>query len=194
MNTTIMETTEHGEVPIDVYQKLANDRILFVCDQITDKVASDIIATLMLKDLEDSNQKITLFLNSQGGDIRNVLMICDMMSLIQAPIETICIGAAMDESILLLSSGHLGMRFATRNSIIAISQLVHNHIEQANLTDAKNYLELSLADNRRMMEILAKNTNKPIKQVMEDFDRRVFMTPIQAVKYGLIDKVVNLKN
>jgi ATP-dependent Clp protease protease subunit len=190
LNTIVTETTEHGEMPMDVYQKLANDRILFICDNISDSVATDIVATLLLKDSEDSEKKITLFINSQGGDIRNALMICDIMNMIDAPIETVCIGAAMDEAVIILASGAPGMRFATKNSVIAASQLVHNYLNHADLTDAKKYLDLALSDNKRMMEIVAKTTGKSIKQVMEDFDRRVFMSATQAVKYGMIDKVV----
>lgn len=191
LNTIVTETTEHGEIPMDVYQKLSNDRILFISESIDDGLASDITATLLLKDAEDSEKKITLFINSQGGDIRNALMICDMINMIEAPVETVCIGAAMDEASIILASGAPGMRFATKNSVIAASQLVHDWMTRANLTDAKKYLELALADNKRMMEILAKATKKTLKQVMSDFDRRVFMTAPQAVKYGLIDKVVS---
>lgn len=190
MNTIITETTEHGELPLDVYQKLANDRILFICEDISDSIATDITATLLLKDSEDSQKKITLFINSQGGSIRNALMICDMMEMVEAPVETVCIGAAMDEAALILSSGTPGMRLATKNSVIAVNQLSHAGIRYTDLTDAKKYLELAKADNKRMMEILAKTTSKTLKQVNEDFDRRVFMTATQAAKYGLVDKVV----
>jgi ATP-dependent Clp protease protease subunit len=189
LNTIVTETTEFGEIPLDVYQKLANDRILFICDQISDAVATDITATLLLKDSEDSERKITLFINSQGGEIRNALMICDMMKMVQSPIETVCIGAAIDEAALILASGTPGHRVATKNAVIAASQLSHDWVTQANLTDAKKYLDLAMSDNKRMMELFAKATGKTVKQVMEDFDRRVFMTPNQAVRYGLIDKV-----
>lgn len=191
MNTIVTETTEHGEVPMDVYQKLANDRILFICNHIDDALATDITATLLLKDSEDPEKKITLFINSDGGDIRNVLMICDMMNMIDAPIETVCIGAAMDEAALILTSGTPGCRFATKNSVIAVSQLVHDWSTRANLTDAKKIMALSTQDNKRMMDVIAKTTGKTSKQVMEDFNRRVFMNASQAVKYGLIDKVVS---
>jgi len=190
LNTIVTETTEHGEMPLDVYQKLSNDRILFICDMITDDIASDITATLLLKDSEDSEKKITLFINSHGGDIRNVLMICDMMNMIEAPIETVCIGAAMDEAALILASGTPGMRLATKNAVISCSQLAHDWITRANLTDAKKYLDMAVLDNKRMMEILSKASGKSVKQVSEDFDRRVYMTAAQAAKYGLIDKVV----
>lgn len=192
MNTIVTETTEHGEMPMDVYQKLANDRILFICDSINDNLATDIVATLLLKDSEDSEKKITLFINSQGGDIRNTLMIIDMMNMIDSPIETVCIGAAMDEAAVILASGTPGMRFATQNSQIAVSQLVNDWMARANLTDAKKYLDLAVSDNKRMMEIFSKTTKKPLKQVMADFDRRVFMNAAHAAKYGIIDKVVNV--
>lgn len=190
MNTIVTETTEHGEMPVDVYQKLSNDRILFICHDLTDHLASDITATLLLKDSEDSSRKITLFINSQGGDIRNALMICDMMNMVEAPIETVCIGAAMNEAALILASGTPGSRFATKNAIIALSQLSHDYFSRGNLTDAKKLFELSIGDNKRMMEIVAKTTKKPLKQVSADFERQVFMTSPQAAKYGLIDKVV----
>ena len=191
MNTLVLETTEHGDFLVDVYQKLSNDRILFICNSIDDQLAADIVATLLLKDSEDSEKKITLFINSMGGDIRNALMIYDMMQMIDSPIETVCIGAAMDEAAIILAAGTPGMRFATKNSRIAVSQLVHDWVTHANLTDAKKILDMFVQDNKRMMDIIAKCSGKTTKQVMEDFDRRVFMNANQAVKYGLIDKVVS---
>ena len=193
MNTLVIEETENGEMPLDVYQKLANDRILFICSQITDELATDIAATLLLKDAEDSDKKITLFINSDGGDIRNALMIYDVMSMVHAPIETVCIGSAMDEAAIILAGGTPGSRLATKNSVIAVSQLVHDWYTQANLTDAKKILDQSLSDNKRMMDIIAKSCGKTIKQVSEDFERRVFMNANQAVKYGIIDRVITSK-
>ena len=190
MNTLVLETTEVGEMPVDVYQKLANDRILFICNMITDALATDIIATLLLKDSGDSESKITLFINSDGGDVRNALMIYDVMSMIHAPIETVCIGSAMDEAAIILAGGTPGHRLATKNAVIAISPLVHDWYSHSNLTDAKKILDQSMSDNKRMMEIISKACRKPIKQVMEDFERRVFMNSNQAAKYGLIDRVI----
>ena len=190
MNTIVLESTEHGDMPIDVYQKLSNDRILFISSFIDDRLATDIIATLLLKDSEEPDRKITLFINSPGGDIRNVLMICDMMNMIEAPIETVCVGSAMDEAVIILSSGTPGMRFATKNSVISASQLVHDWMTRADLTDARKYLELATVDNKRMMDIIAKTTKKSLKEVMAFFDRRVFMNASQAQKFGFIDKVV----
>jgi ATP-dependent Clp protease protease subunit len=177
-------------MPVDIYQKLSNDRILFICNNIDDKLATDIVATLLLKDAEDTDKKITLFINSDGGDIRNVLMIYDMMKMIESPIETVCIGSAMDEAAIILAAGTPGMRLATKNSVIAVSQLVTNWASFSDMTDAKKALEKVTADNKKMMDIFAKSTKKTYKQVSEDFDRRVFMNASEAVKYGLIDHVV----
>lgn len=191
MNTLVTETTEYGDMPINIYQKLSNDRILFICNHIDDKLAADIVALLLLKDLESPGEKITLFINSEGGDIRNVLMIYDVMSLIQSPIETVCIGSAMDEAAIILAAGTNGMRFATKHATISVSQLVNNWMTYSDLTDAKKNLDQSLNDNKRMMDIFAKCSKKTNKQVMLDFERRVFMTAAQAAKYGMIDKVIS---
>lgn len=190
MNTLVLESTEQGDMAVDVYQKLAGNRILFISSEIDDKLAADISATLLLKDTENSQVKITLFINSSGGNIRNVLMIYDMMQMIEAPIETICIGAAMDEAAMLLAAGEPGMRFATKNAQISVSQLINDSWAPSNLTDAKKYLDLSVSDNKRMMDILSKCSGKTTKEVMTDFDRRVFMSASQALHYGLIDKVI----
>ena len=190
MNTLVLEDTEMGEMPMDVYQKLANDRILFITEYISDEIATDLIATLLLKDHEDNEKKITLFINSMGGDIRNVFMIYDVMTMIQAPIETVCMGAAMDEAALLLAGGRNGMRMATKNSVISVSQLINPWHMHTNLTDAKNLMEQFNTDNSRLLEILSKATNKTIKQVKADFDRRTFFTAQKAQKYGLIDKII----
>ena len=189
LNTLVLESTENGDYPIDIYQKLANDRILFICDKINTSLATDICATLMLKDAEDDS-KISLFINSPGGDIRDVFMIYDIMQMINAPIETVCIGQASDEAAILLMAGTPGMRLATKNCCIAVSQLIHDWITRANLTDAKKILDLATSDNKKMMEIVAKSTQKSLKQVMGDFDRRVFMSASQAFKYGFIDKII----
>lgn len=190
MNYSILETTEHGDMLIDVYQKLSNDRIIFISDFINDRLATDIVATLLLKDLENSNDKITIFLNSEGGDIRNIFMIYDTMCMMQSPIETICIGATLNESILILMASTPGMRLMTKNSLISINQLIHDHTNFSDLSNAKKMLDQYIEDNRKMMDIIAKSCKKTFKQVMLDFDRRVVMNCNQAIKYGLIDKIV----
>ena len=192
LNTIVSETMEQSaEMPVDVFQKLSNSRILFISDEIDDELTSDICATLLLKDQECHEEKITLFINSYGGDIRNVLAIYDVMQMIHSPIETVCMGAAHNEAAILLVSGTEGMRFATKNSVICVGQLVNDWMRvHSDLVDAKSSLNQQLEDNKRMMDIFAVASGKDLKQVMSDFDRKVFMTSQEAMKYGLIDKVI----
>lgn len=193
MNTIVTETTEQGEVAIDIFQKLSEDRILFVTGHINDNIAADVSATLLLRDSENSEEKITMFINSSGGNIRDVLAIYDVMNFVDAPIETVCIGAAMKEAAILLASGTKGMRLATKHSIICVGQLTNDWIEFSDLTDASISLQQALADNKRMMSIIAKSVDKPLKEVMSDLDRKVFMNSNKALKYGLIDRVISGK-
>lgn len=190
MNTLVSETTEHGDIPIDIYTKLANNRILFISDEVNDKVAADITATLLLKDGEDPDKKISIFINSEGGDIRCVFMIYDMMQLLQCPIETICVGSAMNEVVLLLAAGTPGMRYASQNAVICPSQLVQEKYYYANLIDAKSLLERIQKDNKNLMTALAKKTNKKMTEVMMDFERKKFLSPKQAKNYGIVDNVI----
>jgi ATP-dependent Clp protease protease subunit len=190
MNTLVLEQTEHGEVPVDVYQKLSSDRILFLANYLNDDLASDIVATLLLKDHEDPEKKITLFINCSGGDIRNAFMIYDVMSMVRAPIETVCIGAAFDEALIILAGGKPKMRLATPHAIIAATQLVHNFHMHTDLPGAHALFEQEKLDNQRLMEILAKTTKKTVGQVKKDFDRRVFFNAKNAMKYGFIDQIV----
>lgn len=191
MNTLILEDSPHGEVPVDVFQRLASDRILFLTNFVNDDVATDLIATILLKDQENPEEKITLFINCSGGDIRCVLMIIDVMAMISAPIETICMGAAMDEAAIILAAGTKGMRLATQNSVIAVSQLVQDWHTPTNITDGKNLMDQFVIDNNRMMNILSKACDKPVRQIKVDFDRRVFFKPLEAAKYSLIDYVIS---
>lgn len=196
MNTIIIEKTEHDEYPIDIYTKLSRDRILFLYDFVDDRLATDIVATLLLKDSEfnesgsDEDNKISIFINAEGGDIRNVFMIYDVIKMLQSPIETICVGSAMDEVALLLAAGTPGKRFATQNSVICPSQLMADKSFYSNLTDAKGVMERFSRDNKDFMTAISKCTNKSLKQVMDDFERKKFMTAKQALAYGIIDGVV----
>jgi len=190
MNNLILEDTPQGDVVIDVYEKLSHDRILFISDFIDDNLASYIVASIIAKDAENCEKKISLFINSSGGDIRNIFMIYDMMKIAQSPIETVCLGSATNESVILLAAGTPGMRYATQHSMICPSQLVHDNGYYSDLTEAKNTLDQAKDDNKKKMEILAKCTGKTIKQVMSDFERKKFMTAKQALSYGIIDSVV----
>lgn len=190
MNTITTENTDMGMIPIDIYTKLSNDRILFIHDRIDDHIAADIVATLLLKDTEDTEQKISLFINSEGGDIRSVFMIYDMMMLMQSPLETICVGSAMHEAALLLAAGTPGLRFATGNAVIVMSQLMQDHNYYSDLMDAKAMLKRFQADNSAFVEALAKHTQKTSTELMSSLERQKFLTAKQASSFGIIDHLI----
>lgn len=193
MNRIITEETEMGEIPVDIFYKLSKNRILFLDSEITDQLATDICATLLLKDSEDSSAKITLIINSPGGDIRNTFMIYDMMNIISAPIETVCVGSASDEAVLLLAAGNPGMRFITKNSNVSLNQIVHDGMRVSDLTDAKIILDAVSKDNENFLKALSKCLNKNYKQLSTDLNRKKFLNSSQAVKYGIVDKIVQIK-
>lgn len=194
MNTIILEETEDGEVAIDIYSKLSSDRVLFLHGPVDERVATDIVATLLLKDAETDEEKISLFINSEGGDIRSIFMIYDVLRLINSPLETVCVGSAMDEIVLLLAAGTKGMRYATQNSLICPSQLISTATQFSDLSDALVLMERLKRDNKNYMQALAKCTGKKLKDISKDLERKKFFDAKQAKQYGLIDRVVRVSN
>lgn len=190
MNTIVIERTEHGEYPIDIFTKLVNERILFINSYINDRLATDLCATMLLKDMENDKEKMSLYINAEKGDIRSVFMIYDTMKLISSPIETVCFGMAMNEVVLLLSGGTKGMRYATENSMIVPGQLINDESYYSNLVDAKSVLDRTVKDNKDFMKALSSSTGKKLSKLMKDFERKQFLTAKQAKEYGLIDEIV----
>lgn len=191
MNTTLLEHTDFGDIPVDIFSKLSNDRrILFLNDRITDEIATELSATLLLKDMENNEEKISLFINAEGGDIRAILMIYDTIKMLASPLETICCGSAMNEVVLLLAAGTKGMRSATPNAVISPSQLIHDQSYISDLIDAKSAMDRSIRDNKNFMTAFAKATSKKINTVMKDFERKKFLNAKQAKKYGIIDQII----
>lgn len=191
MNPLILEQSHRQEEQItDVFAELASNRILFINGEITDSLATDICATLLLKDAENKNEKISIFINSNGGHIRDVFTIFDSINMISAPVETICMGACTGPATLLLVAGSPGMRFATTNSIISFSQLEYEEYTMSDLTDATSLLERLKRDNENMMQYFAKCVKKNIKTVLKTFEKGCYFDAKEALAYGIIDKVI----
>lgn len=190
MNIIVTEETEHGDIPIDIYSKLAGDRILFLHDHIDDRLATDVMATMMLKDSENCESKISLFINSPGGDLSAVFMIYDTMKMIQSPVETICVGEAFDEAVLLLAAGTPGMRYTTSNAIICASQLLSKGMLYSDIADAFITMERLKNGNLKFITALSKMVKKPVKSVMSHLEKKKFFTPKQAMQYGIVDSIV----
>jgi ATP-dependent Clp protease protease subunit len=190
LNTIISERDAEGhEVSYDIFSKLMENRVLFITGYISDETASDIVATMLYLDCVEK-RKISLYINSEGGDIRNIFMIYDMMKLLSSPIETVCIGSAECESALLLAAGTKGMRFATKNSVICLNQLLSNSPSQADMTIAETLLKENKNNNNKFVKELSKNIKKSVKILKKDIEREKYFTSIAAKKYGIIDDIV----
>lgn len=188
MNSTVLEVNENDETTTsDVFSILENQGILFITDYIDTEQATYVVSSLLLKSAD--KEPITLFINSEGGEIRDVFSIVDTMQSIKSPIKTIVLGCAMNESVLIALAGTKGMRYATKNSFICPSQLIRNESSFANLDDAKSTLDRFSKDNKEFMKLIAKFTNKKYSQVVKDFDRMKFFSSQQAIKYGMIDHI-----
>ena len=139
-----------------------------------------------------NQEKITLLINSDGGDIRSVMMIYDAMRLVKSPLETICVGVAMQESILLLAAGTKGMRYSTPNSILAITSLKSNDMSYSDLSDAKISNDLLKKENAIFLGALSESTDISESVFLKDVNRILFLMPDQSKKYNLIDHIITL--
>jgi ATP-dependent Clp protease protease subunit len=148
------------------------------------------VAALLYLDSQDSDTQINLYINSEGGNIRSVFMIYDVMTLIKSPIQTICLGAATGAPALLLAAGAPGFRSATKSSFLCVSQLQADSAMYVDMTDAKIAFSQLKRDNKKYIETLAKLTGKKVVQVTKDSERKLFLNPGQAKRYGLIDHVL----
>jgi len=191
MNPLILEKINRQEDQVtDVFTELASSRILFINGEISDSLATDICATLILKNAESQSEKISLFINSNGGHIRDIFTIFDIMNIIDAPIETVCTGACMGTATLLLVAGNAGMRYATTNSIISFSQLEHDEYTMSDLTDATSLLKRLKRDNQNMMQYFSKCVKKTYQSTLKTFEKSKYFDAKEALGYGIIDKVI----
>lgn len=194
MNTVITEKNAEGEeISYDVFSKLINDRILFLYDHVDDRVATDIVAALLYLEHLDDKTKISIYINCESGDIRSVFMIYDVMRLINSPIQTICLGSATFTPALLLAAGTKGMRYATKSSIICLSQLQSEGVSYGDMTSAKISFEQMKRDNKKLLDIMSGLVGKKPARLAKDCERKLFLTPTQAKKYGVIDHVIEWK-
>jgi len=185
---TVIEKSNYGERSYDIYSRLLKERIIFLGDVIDENVANIIIAQLLFLDSEDKQKDIKLYINSPGGSVTDGLAIYDTMQYIKPDVSTICVGMAASMGALLLSAGAKGKRMALPNAQIMIHQVMGGAEGQA--TDIKIKAEQILKIKDRLNVIMAKHTGQNIKKVEQDTDRDNYMTPEEALKYGIIDKVI----
>jgi len=185
---TVIEKTHMGERAYDIYSRLLKDRIIFLGTPIDDMVANTIIAQLLFLESQDNKKDIKLYVNSPGGSVSAGLAIYDAMQYVKPDVSTICVGLAASMGAVLLAGGAEGKRLALPNSEIMIHQVLGGVEGQA--TDIKIHAERILKIKDRLNTILAGHTGQPLKTVEKDTDRDNFMDPAEAMKYGLIDKVI----
>lgn len=185
---TVIEQTSRGERAYDIYSRLLNDRIVFLADEVNDVTASLVVAQLLFLEAQDPDKDICLYINSPGGSVSAGLAIYDTMNFIKCDVSTTCIGMAASMGAFLLSSGAKGKRFALPNSEIMIHQPLGGMQGQA--SDIKIHADHILRTKAKLNEILAKNTGRPLDEIIRDTDRDNFLTAEEAMNYGLVDKVI----
>ena len=184
----VIEQTSRGERSYDIYSRLLNDRIIFLGEEVTDVSANLIVAQLLFLESEDPGKDIHMYINSPGGSVSAGLAIYDTMQYIKCDLSTICIGMAASMGAFLLAGGTKGKRMALPNSEIMIHQPSGGAQGQA--TEIKIVAEQILKTKRKLNEILAANTGKPLEQIEIDTERDNYMSAEEAKAYGLIDNVI----
>ena len=185
---TVIEKTAYGERAYDIYSRLLKDRIIFLGSEINDTVANAVIAQLLFLESEDKEKDIKLYINSPGGSVTSGLAIYDTMQYIKPDVVTICVGMAASMGAVLLTAWAKGKRFALPNSEIMIHQVLGGVQGQA--TDIKIHAERILKVKDTLNEIIASHSGQPLDKVVMDTERDNFMGAKDALKYGLIDKVI----
>tara|TARA_B100000676_G_scaffold203039_1_gene199290 strand:+ start:1393 stop:1992 length:600 start_codon:yes stop_codon:yes gene_type:complete len=185
----VIEQTANGERAFDIYSRLLKERIIFLGTPIDDYVSSLIIAQLLFLEADDAKKDIYMYINSPGGVITSGFGIIDTMNYIKPDIATICVGQAASMAAMILSSGTKGKRSALENSRIMIHQPLGGVQGQA--TDIEIHTKEILFLKDRLNNILSKNTGQTVKSIEKDTNRDNFMSANEAIKYGLIDEIVN---
>lgn len=184
----VVEQTARGERAYDIYSRLLKERVVFVVGPVEDYMANLVVAQLLYLESENPDKDIHLYINSPGGSVTAGLSIYDTMQFISSDVSTICVGQAASMGALLLGGGCKGKRFALPHSRIMVHQPSAGFQGQA--TDIDIHAREVLALKRRLNEIMARHTGQPIEKIDKDLDRDNFMSGEAAVKYGLIDTVL----
>ena len=184
----VVEQTSRGERSYDIFSRLLNDRIVMLSEEVNATTASLVVAQLLYLEAQDPDKDIQFYINSPGGSVTDGMAIYDTMQYIKCDVSTICIGRAASMGAFLLSSGTKGKRLALPNAEIMIHQPSGGTQGQA--SDIKIQAEWMLRTREKLNRILAENTGKSIEQIAVDTERDNFMPAEEAVRYGLIDKVI----
>jgi ATP-dependent Clp protease protease subunit len=184
----VIEQTGRGERAYDIYSRLLKDRIVFLGSEINDDVANLVTAQFLFLESEDPEKEISFYINSPGGSVTSGLAIYDTMQFIKPPVSTLCLGQAASMGAVLLAAGHKGRRYALPHSRIMIHQPLGGAQGQA--TDIDIQAREILRIREELNNLFVKHTGQSLRKIEKDTDRDMFLTPEQAVEYGLIDEVI----
>ena len=184
---SIIEKSHGTEKVYDIYSRLLKDRIIFISGEIDDDSANTIIGELLFLDSQ-SNDEISIYINSPGGSITAGMAIYDTMNYIKSPVSTICVGMAASMASVLLASGNKGKRFILPNSEVMIHQPLGGVNGQA--TEIKIVADRIISLRGKLNEILSQKTMQPIEKIQKDTERDYYLTAEDALEYGIVDKIL----
>jgi ATP-dependent Clp protease protease subunit len=188
----VVEQTARGERAYDIYSRLLKDRIIFIGTPIDDDIANLVVAQMLFLEKEDPDKDIELYINSPGGSVIAGLAIYDTMQVVKPDIATTCVGHAMSMGAILVAGGAKGKRFALPNSRIMI------HQGTAGFYGTPSDIDIVAREVLRYkslyIKILAQHTGQPAEKVERDIDRDYYMSPEEALEYGIVDKVIEKKS
>lgn len=184
----VVDQTGSGERSYDIYSRLLEDRIVFISGEIDDASANTVVAQLIYLEAKNPDKDICVYINSPGGSVTAGMAIYDTMKYVKCDVSTICVGLAASMGAFLLAAGTKGKRFCLPNSEVMIHQPLGGAQGQA--SDIEITANHIIKTKKKMIEMLAKNTGQSVDKVANDVDRDYFMTAEEAVKYGLVDKVI----
>ena len=188
----VVEQTPRGERAYDIYSRLLKERVIFLTGPVEDYGSNLIVAQMLYLEAENPDKDIHLYINSPGGSVTAGLSIYDTMQFIKPDVSTLCIGQAASMGAILLCWGSKGKRQALPNSRVMIHQVLGGFQGQA--SDIEIHTQEILSIKKKLNEILAKHSGQKVDKIVKDSDRDNFMSPEQAVKYGLIDDVVDSRS
>ena len=183
----VVEQTGKGERAFDIYSRLLKERIIFLVGPVNDNLSSLISAQLLFLESENPEKEISLYINSPGGVVTDGLAIYDTMQFIQSPVSTLCFGQAASMGSFLLAAGEKGKRFALPNSRIMVHQPSAGFQGQA--TDIEIHAKEVLSMKSNLNQLYSKHTGQAVEAVEEALERDNFMSPDEALKFGIIDEI-----
>jgi len=187
----VIEQTAKGERSYDIFSRLLKDRIIFLGEDVNPTSASLVIAQMLFLESEDPDKEIFFYINSPGGSITDGMAIVDTMNYIKCPVATYCVGLAASMGAVLLASGEKGKRFAMPNSEILIHQpLIGGHGISGQTTEIKIHADHMVKTREKLNKLLSERTGQTLETIEKDTERDNYMTAEEALKYGLIDGIL----